>query len=80
MWEREAVLDLANKVIDVVGQTGKIKPKFVTNKRIDIKHRCPEVSKMKKILDFCPTVSLEDGLLQTVAYYEMLRTKPKNKK
>jgi nucleoside-diphosphate-sugar epimerase len=64
------ICDLANLVIDCSDQKGKIKPEFAENKRIDIKHRSPEISKMIKLLGFHPAVSLETGLKKTINYYK----------
>ena len=64
------ILDLANKVIESCGQKGKIKPVFIENTRVDIKHRAPEISNMVNLLDFKPAVSLEDGLKETINYYK----------
>ncbi len=63
------ILDLARRVIDCAGQTGKIQPKFSNHDRMDIKHRLPDISKMTKLLNFHPTVSLEEGLKKTMDYY-----------
>ena len=67
------IYDLANAVIDAAGQKGRIEPKLMENKRGDIKHRSPETSKMIKLLDFCPAVSLEDGLRKTIDYYKEVK-------
>jgi len=64
------IYDLANLVINCSNQKGKIKPEFAENKRIDIKHRSPEISKMIKLLGFHPAVSLEAGLKKTIDYYK----------
>jgi UDP-glucose 4-epimerase len=67
------ILNLANIIIDCCGQKGKIEPKLVKSERIDIMHRAPEISRMKKILNFHPAVSLEDGLLKTIDYYKNIK-------
>ena len=64
------IFELAEAVIGAAGQKGKITPEFTKNERIDIKHRAPEVSKMIDLLDFRPTVSLDDGLKDTIDYYK----------
>ena len=73
--ESLTILDLAKMVIKCSGKEGKIKPKLVKNERIDIKHRSSEITKMIKLLDFHPAVSLEDGLLQTIDYYKNIQKK-----
>jgi UDP-glucose 4-epimerase len=64
-----AIFDLANTIINLAGQKGKLKPKFVKTTRIDVKHRFPEVGKMITLLGFHPQVSLEEGLRKTMEYY-----------
>jgi len=64
------IYELANTVIDVAGKKGIITPKFVKNKRADIKHRSPEINKMTKLLNFCPKVSLKEGLEKTINWYK----------
>ena len=69
------IYDLANTVINIAGRKGKIKPKLVENKRIDVKHRFPEIGKMIKLLGFHPAVSLENGLRETIDYYKTLKNR-----
>ncbi len=67
------ILNLANTVIDIAGKNGEIKPKFAKNERGDIRHRHPEISKMIKLLNFRPAISLKKGLKETVDYYKNIK-------
>jgi len=64
------IYDLANSIIYYSGQKGKLKPELVKIKRIDIKHRFPEIGKMIKILKYHPVTSLEQGLKDIISYYK----------
>ena len=64
-----AVLELAEKVIELVGKKGKIKPKFFPERKGEIMRRCPDVTKMNKILGFKTKFSLDEGLKKTIEYY-----------
>ena len=58
-------------MIKLVG--GRSKIKFEPLPQDDPKQRKPNISLAKKLLDWEPKVTLEDGLKETVAYFkEML--------
>lgn len=63
------ILDLAEEIIDICNI--KLKPKFCTW-RDDVRHRFPNISKMRQLLKFSPNVSLRSGLEQTVSWYKEL--------
>jgi UDP-glucuronate decarboxylase len=62
------VLELAQRVIKLVESTSEI-IHLPPLKEGDMKRRCPDTSKMKKLLGRT-TVSLEEGLKKLIAYYE----------
>ena len=49
--------------------TDKIKPEFVPA-RDDVKHRFPDVSKMRRLLNFRPAINLQEGLRRTIESYK----------
>jgi len=55
----------------VIALTGS-KSKIETRPRPedDPMQRCPDIALAKKMLDWTPTVALEDGLKRTIAYFE----------
>jgi len=62
------ILDLAERIIRLSGKN--LKPKFLPKRKIDIRYRCPDVTKMKRILKFTPKYSLDQGLGITYKWYE----------
>jgi UDP-glucose 4-epimerase len=62
------IIDLANEVIDITG--ADVKPIKVPNKRCDIRHRFPDITKMSELLNFRPKHSLKQGLIKTIEYYK----------
>lgn len=62
------ILDLAEKIIHLSGRN--LKPIFLPPRKIDIRYRCPDVTKMKKILKFTPRYSLDEGLKKTYEWYK----------
>jgi UDP-glucuronate decarboxylase len=68
-----SILELARKVLDLTGSRSKIELKPLPAD--DPKRRCPDISLAKKELGWEPTVSQDEGLKATIAYFEELLTK-----
>lgn len=68
------ILDLAKKMIKLFGEKRKIK--FIKSEGKyglsyeDIPRRVPEISKARRILNFKPRISLEEGLSKTIKWYK----------
>jgi UDP-glucuronate decarboxylase len=62
-----SMLQLAEMVIRLVGSTSKIT--FIPLPSDDPKQRKPEISLAEKVLGWRPTVPLEEGLKETIAYF-----------
>ncbi|MDR2584242.1 MAG: SDR family oxidoreductase [Fibromonadaceae bacterium] len=61
------ILELAEKIIKLTGSKSKIiKEPLPTD---DPKQRKPDISKAKKILNWEPSVNLEEGLKKTIEYF-----------
>lgn len=62
------VLELAERVARLAG----VEPKFnfQPKRSMEIKYRCPEITKMKRLLGYEPKVSLDEGLAQTFEWYK----------
>lgn len=65
------ILDFAHKVLDLTGSDSVIKFITPTDARTadDPKVRCPDISRARHVLGWAPTVSLDDGIGQTIAYF-----------
>ena len=61
------MIELAEKVRAATGSKSQIAHKPLPAD--DPQRRCPDISKARRLLDWSPRVSLEEGLVQTVAYY-----------
>jgi UDP-glucuronate decarboxylase len=63
---------LAEHVIELTGSTSKIVHRPLPED--DPLQRCPDITRAREILDWRPSVSFEDGLRRTIAYFDRLRT------
>jgi len=61
------ILELAEKVIKLTGSKSKIIKEPLPSD--DPKHRQPDISKAKKILNWEPKINLEEGLALTIEYF-----------
>jgi UDP-glucuronate decarboxylase len=64
------MLELAEMVLRLTGSRSKIS--FQPLPSDDPKQRRPDISLAKQALDWEPTVSLEEGLVKTIAYFRHL--------
>jgi len=62
------ILGLAERVIKISEK--KLKPVFLPKRKIDIRYRCPDTQKMKRLLKFIPSYSLDKGLKETYDWYK----------
>jgi UDP-glucuronate decarboxylase len=66
------VVDLAHEVIRLTGSSSPIVYKPLPHD--DPKQRRPDISLAKRLLDWEPKISLEEGLKATIAYFEKLQS------
>lgn len=64
------MIELAELVLRLVGSSSKII--FMPLPQDDPKQRQPDITLAKSVLDWQPSVTLEDGLKETVAYFRKL--------
>lgn len=62
------IAELAEKIIDLTGSKSKIVSEPLPSD--DPKQRKPDIARAKKQLDWAPSVSLDEGLIKTIAYFE----------
>ncbi|MDQ7031669.1 MAG: SDR family oxidoreductase [Desulfonauticus sp.] len=64
------ILELAERIIDITNSRSKIE--FKPLPQNDPRQRRPDITLAKKILQWEPKISLEEGLKKTIAYFEKL--------
>jgi UDP-glucuronate decarboxylase len=64
------VLDLAQLVISLVGSRSRIE--FRPLPADDPRQRCPDISRVERLLHWTPKVPLEEGLANTIEYFDTL--------
>jgi UDP-glucuronate decarboxylase len=64
------MLELAEKVLKLVGGSSKLE--YMPLPQDDPRQRQPDITLAKRELDWEPTVQLEDGLKETIAYFRSL--------
>jgi UDP-glucuronate decarboxylase len=68
------ILELAQKVIDLVGSKSKIIHRPLPDD--DPRQRRPDISAAQEILGWKPNIDLEEGLMRTIPYFESLLREP----
>jgi len=61
------MLELAQKVIELTGTASKIV--YQDLPQDDPKQRQPDIRRAKTVLDWAPTISLDEGLVKTIDYF-----------
>ena len=64
------ILDLAETIIELCGKP--LKPQHIPHPGQDIKHRFPDVKKMRTLLDYKPQYNLIKGLKETIEWYKQI--------
>jgi UDP-glucose 4-epimerase len=64
-----SIIDLANIIINLCGQEGKINPVHVEPRIGEVKQLIADASKAKKILGWAPKYSLKEGLKAFIQWY-----------
>lgn len=62
------IIDLAQIIHDMVGR--EFKPKFLPSRESDPQRRCPDISKLRKLVNTEPRISLRQGLKKVIGAYE----------
>lgn len=64
------IRELAEQVVEMTGSSSRIEYRPLPSD--DPRQRCPDISAARKQFDWAPTVSLRDGLLKTIEYFDGL--------
>ncbi len=64
------MIELATKVIDLLGSESELK--YLPLPDDDPVRRRPDITRARELLDWAPTISLDEGLATTVAYFREL--------
>lgn len=64
------IKELAEKVIALTGSKSRLEYRPLPSD--DPRQRQPDISKAREILDWAPTIALEQGLTRTIAYFDAL--------
>lgn len=75
-----AMLDLAQRIWKIMRKKEPFKVKFVKGFQYDIKRRVPNVSKIKKVINWQPSVKFDDGLKEVVNWLEKQKAQGKFRK
>ena len=62
------IRDLAEKIH--ILEDKEFNPKYLSGREYDHKRRCPDISKLRKIIDDQPNITLEKGLKLTINDYK----------
>lgn len=62
------IVDLAETIHKM--ENKEFNPKYLPEREYDHKRRRPDISKLKKLINDYPKISLEDGLKKTIEYYK----------
>ena len=63
------IVDLAEMIHELANK--KFNPKYLHPREYDHKRRCPDISKLKKLINDYPKITIEDGLNKTIKAYKI---------
>jgi len=72
--EEYTILELARKVLELTGSSSRIR--FTEPMEDDPRRRRPDISRARQVLQWSPRVSLEEGLRETIRYFEKILVSP----
>lgn len=74
--QESSMIELAELVKAMTGSRSRLV--FRPLPHDDPQRRCPNINQARELLEWEPRVELEDGLRETIAYFETLLTEPKD--
>jgi len=66
--KRISINDLAKLIMNLIGK--KIKPKYKAPRSGDIRHSLADISKAKQKLGYVPKIEIQEGLEETIAWFQ----------
>ncbi|MCK5030067.1 MAG: GDP-mannose 4,6-dehydratase, partial [Thermoplasmatales archaeon] len=63
------IVDLAEMIHELANK--KFNPKYLRPREYDHKRRCPDISKLKKLINDYPKITIEEGLNKTIKAYKI---------
>jgi UDP-glucose 4-epimerase len=77
--ETMTMLELAELVQTMLGIPQPLRARFVPYEALpgryqDVRHRVPDTTKAKKLLDFAAGISVDEGLERTIAWHQQQRS------
>jgi UDP-glucose 4-epimerase len=66
--KRISINDLARSIMNITGK--KIEPKYKAPRSGDIKHSLADISKAKQKLGYAPKIAIQDGLEETMKWFQ----------
>lgn len=69
--------DLAQKIWQLMEQKKPLKVKYIKGFKFDIKRRVPDVSKVKKMINWQPGVKFEEGLMEVILWLKSQKEQKK---
>jgi len=68
------IVDLANKIIELCGKKGKIKPVHIAPRPGEVKRLVADYTRAKEILGWEPEYNIESGLREFIEWYKSYRS------
>ncbi len=62
------ILELAEKISRLAGAAGAFS--YLPERSVEVRYRCPDITRMKELLDFTPAVGFDEGLRKTFEWFK----------
>ncbi|TAL19987.1 NAD-dependent epimerase/dehydratase family protein, partial [Patescibacteria group bacterium] len=67
------ILELGERISRLGGR--EFNPVFLPEREVEVRYRCPDITKMQNLLGFSPQTSLDEGLSKTFDWYKLVNSK-----
>jgi UDP-glucose 4-epimerase len=68
-----SITDIAEKILRLMGKEEKLIPRHVASRPGEVRQLCADITKAKRLLNFKPTYTLEEGLKELIKWHEDYR-------